>query len=65
MVAIFDQQLQKVLPICVVFENRLPVIATQDDMVRVTGQRESGQSGHVGMVMRADDSASVRVTVIM
>lgn len=65
MLAMLDQQFQKGLPVCVVFENRLPVVATQDDMVRVTGQCESGQSGHVRMVMRADALSGVRVTVIM
>jgi hypothetical protein len=49
-----NQQCQKRLAIGVVFENQLPVVTAQDDMVRVTGQCETGQSGHAAMVMRAE-----------
>jgi hypothetical protein len=44
------QQTQHALAVGGVAKNVLPVVAAQDDVVRVVGEGEAGQAGHAGML---------------
>jgi hypothetical protein len=48
---IFLQQSQHSLKVSVVHEDGLTVIAPQDDVVRVSGESESGQAGHMSIII--------------
>jgi hypothetical protein len=51
LLGVFLQQNQHSLEISVVHEDGLAVIAPQNDVVRVSGESETGQAGHVPIII--------------